>query len=68
MLKAIKANKIYTISETEKAAYLSQGYDITDDSGNVLERSPTATVSRADYEKILEENRQLRAQIQTKKK
>lgn len=59
MLKAIKANKIYTISETEKASYLSQGYDITDDSGNVLERSPTATVSRSDYEKVLEENRQL---------
>lgn len=68
MLKAIKANKIYTISENEKAVYLSQGYDITDDFGNVLERSPTATVSRADYEKILEENRQLKAQIQTKKK
>lgn len=68
MPKAIKANKIYTISETEKAAYLSQGYDITDDLGNVLERSPTSTVSREEYEKLLAENEKLRSQIPAKKK
>ena len=30
-MKAVKANKQYTIAETEKAAYLAQGYDIIDE-------------------------------------
>lgn len=76
-MKAIRANKVYTIDETSKSAYLAQGYDITDDKGNVLERSPAGTVSRAEYDKALakiqklkEENKQLKAvrELKTGKK
>lgn len=52
-MKAVKANKQYTIAETEKAAYLAQGYDIIDDSGAVVEHSPQATVAYSEYENVL---------------
>lgn len=61
-MKAIKANKVYTVDENTKAAYLSQGYDITDDKGKVIERSPSGTVSRAEYDKALAEIKKLRAE------
>lgn len=61
-MKAIKANKVYTIDENAKAAYLAQGYDITDDAGNVVERSPSSTVSRAEYDKALAEIISLKAE------
>lgn len=61
-MKAVKANKVYTIDETAKAAYLSQGYNITDDKGNVLERSPSGTVSRAEYDKALAEIKKLKSE------
>ena len=37
-MKAIKANKIYSITETSKESYLAQGFDIADDKGKVVER------------------------------
>lgn len=60
-MKAVKANKVYTISEPQKADFLAQGFDITDDSGNVIEHSRSSTVSREEYEKLLEENKRLKA-------
>ena len=38
-MKAIKGNKVYTVNETSKKSYLSQGYDIIDDSGDIIEHS-----------------------------
>lgn len=61
-MKAVKANKQYTISETEKPSYLAQGYDIFDDDGTLIERSPQATVSYSEYEKLLNENAALKAE------
>lgn len=61
-MKAVKANKQYTISETEKPSYLAQGYDILDDDGTVIERSPQAAVSYSEYEKLLNENAALKAE------
>lgn len=66
-MKAVKANKQYTIAETEKAAYLAQGYDIIDDSGAVVEHSPQASVPYSEYEKVLNENTALRAALETDK-
>lgn len=48
-MKAIKGNKVYTVNETSKKMYLSQGYDIVDDDGKLLEKSPSATVSYSEY-------------------
>lgn len=36
-MKASKENKVYTIDETQKDYYVAQGYDISDDEGNVIE-------------------------------
>ena len=33
-MKAIKQNKVYTITETEKSYYVAQGYDILNDEEN----------------------------------
>lgn len=61
-MKAVKANKQYTITEAEKASYLAQGYDILDDNGAVAEHSPQAAVTYSEYEKLLNENAALKAE------
>lgn len=66
-MKAVKSNKQYTISETEKPSYLAQGYDILDDDGIVIERSPQASVSYSEYEKLLNENTALKAELNSLK-
>lgn len=53
-MKAIKANKQYTISESEKNSYLAQGFDIYGDDGKLIERSSSSTVSRREYDELLE--------------
>ena len=58
-MKAIKENKEYTVDEVSKEKYLAMGYDIVDDNGSVLERSPKSTVSYGEYAKLLEENQKL---------
>ena len=53
-MKATKGNKVYTIDETQKDMYQAQGYDITDDAGNIIEYGAGKSVSYGEY-KILEE-------------
>jgi hypothetical protein len=53
-MKATKGNKVYTIDETQKAMYQAQGYDITDDAGNIIEYGAGKSVSYEEY-KTLEE-------------
>jgi len=67
-MKAIKGNKVYTVDELSKKDYLAQGYDITDDNFNVMERSPTATVPYREYEKAVQEAEKLRAELEALKK
>ncbi|MDE7390216.1 MAG: hypothetical protein K2M82_04665 [Lachnospiraceae bacterium] len=62
-MKAIKDNKVYTIDEASKRAYLSQGYDIIDESGDIIEHSPTATVPYSEYAKVIAENEVLQSQL-----
>lgn len=63
-MKAVKGNKVYTVDEVSKKDYLAQGYDITDDNFNVIERSPSATVPYREYDKVVKENEQLRAELE----
>lgn len=60
-MKAIKGNKLYRVDETSKKAYLSQGFDIYEDSGKLLEKSPTATVPYSEYAALKAENEKLKA-------
>lgn len=60
-MKAIKGNKVYTVDETSKKAYLSQGYDIVGDDGKVIEKSPTATVPYSEYQAIKAELDKIKA-------
>lgn len=62
-MKAIKDNKVYTVDETTKGTYLAAGYDITDDSGNVIEHSPSSTVSRREYDELLAKYNALAAKV-----
>ena len=52
-MKAVKDNKVYTVDETTKASYLAAGFDIIGDDGKVIERSPSSTVSRKEYDELL---------------
>lgn len=62
-MRAIKDNKIYTVDEVTKKDYLAQGYDIIDDNGDVIERSPSASVAYSEYAKLLAENERLKAEL-----
>lgn len=69
-MKAIKANKQYTISESEKNSYLAQGFDIYGDDGELIERSSSSTVSRREYDelfekynKVVSENKKLKDKV-----
>ena len=64
-MKATKGNKVYTIYETQKAMYQAQGYDITDDAGNIIEYGAGKSVSYEEY-KTLEE-RALKLEKENKK-
>ena len=57
---AQKANKVYQVNEVTKDTYLAQGYDIYDDKGNVMERSPKSSVPYSEYEKVLNELEKLK--------
>ena len=56
-MTARKDNKVYTVSEIEMESYLSMGYDIFDEEGKILKRSPKATVPYSEYEQVVKERR-----------
>lgn len=61
MLTARKDNKVYNVDESNKAAYLAAGYDIYDGK-NLVERSASSTVSRKEYDELLEKYNALAAE------
>lgn len=67
-MQAVKGNKVYKVNETNKKAYLAQGYEIQDDNGKVLETPADKSVPYADYQRVLEENKKLKAEIAKLKK
>lgn len=63
-MKAIKNNKVYKVDDITKKSYLSQGYDIYNDDGKLLEKSLLSKVSYEQYSKLQSENDALKAEIE----
>ena len=63
-MKAKKENKVYTIDETRKKAYLSEGYDIYDENDKLIEYSPKKLIAYAEYMKLSKEKEELTNQVQ----
>lgn len=53
-MKASKGNKVYTIDETQKDYYIAQGYDISDDDGNIVDYGVGKTISYEEYKNLEE--------------
>lgn len=51
MLKAVKENKIYSISEVEKQDFLDRGFDVILENGEI-EKSSQTPVTVGDLEKL----------------
>lgn len=62
-MKAVKGNKVYTIDDTLKKRYQDDGYDITDDSGNVVAYGRGKTVPYEAYMAVVKERDELKAQL-----
>lgn len=67
MLYAVNKNKEVAIEEKDEQSYLSNGYDIyeTDKDGKVKLKtaSPSKKVSYEKYQKLVKENKELKAEI-----
>ena len=48
-MKAVKANKVYTITEAEKKHYIDAGFDICDDNGEIIAYGRGKTVPMDEY-------------------
>lgn len=62
-MKAVKGNKVYTIDDKVKKRYQDDGYDITDDSGNVVAYGRGKTVPYEAYMAVVKERDELKAQL-----
>ena len=51
-MKASKGNKVYTIDITQKDYYIAQGYDISDEEGNVIEYGAGKSVSYKEHKEL----------------
>lgn len=70
MMYAEKDNKVYLIDEIEKKYYLDRGFDIFDESGEVIEHGKgneqaIAAELKAENEKLKAENEELKKAIET---
>lgn len=62
-MKAVKGNKVYTIDDKVKKRYQDDGYDITDDSGNVVAYGRGKTVPYETYMAVVKEIDELKAKL-----
>ncbi|GAB6170080.1 hypothetical protein JCM1393_25400 [Clostridium carnis] len=74
-MKASKDNKVYIIDESQKNYYKSEGYDIYDSDGKILEYGEGKKVSYELYKeledkaaKLEKENKKLKEEIKELKK
>lgn len=61
-MKAVKNNRVYTITGQQRKSYAAQGFDIIGDDGNVIEHAVGKTVPYAEHAALLDENEQLKAE------
>lgn len=66
-MEARKGNKVYQVDEREATEYANRGFDIFED-GILVQHAKGKTVPIAEYEKLQEENRELRELLQRQKK
>lgn len=65
-MKALKGNKVYTIGESEKAHYISLGFDIQDDEGNVIAYGQGKTIPYEKYAELENAHKKLIAAYEGK--
>lgn len=66
-MKAVKENRVYTISGTEQDYYNAKGFDIMDDNGEVIAYGRGKTVSYEEYARIVKELKKLKENKSAKK-
>lgn len=66
-MKAIKDNKVYSITEQEVKGYKARGFDIYDDKGNIKEYGTGKAVSAEKYEAVVKENAKLKHELEKAK-
>lgn len=63
-MKAVKENKVYTITETDQKHYEDQGFDIySDDGQELIAYGRGKTVPYGDYQVLKEENEALKSRL-----
>ena len=63
-MRAVKENKEYFIDDSQKGFYLTQGFDIYGDDGELLEAAPGKTVPYDEYAALQEKLEALEAELQ----
>lgn len=64
-MKAVKANKEYSITESEKKGYIDQGFDIIGGEGKVIAYGRGKTVYYDEYMRVVKELEELKATLGT---
>lgn len=66
-MKAVKENKVYTITnEQEAELYRLKGFDIVDDDGNIEKYGAGKTVPYEKYKQAIDELEQIKAKKTSK--
>ena len=63
-MKAVKENKEYFIDDSQKGLYLTQGFDIYGDDGELLDAAPGKTVAYDVYAALQNKLEALEAELQ----
>lgn len=63
-MRAVKENKEYFIDDSQKGFYLTQGFDIYGDDGELLEAAPGKVVSYEEYAALQNKLEALEAELQ----
>ena len=66
-MKAVKANKVYTIVEAEMKRYIDEGFDICDDDGNIVKYGRGKTVPYEEYAALQEELKKVQTELEETK-
>ncbi len=67
-MKAVKGNRVYTITEAEKERRRAEGFDIYDDKGKLIAYCKGKTVPYEQYAALEEENKKLKKELDKLKK